>query len=700
MNAKSQNLEKTGNETNIIKNDVSGINNNTTIITKISEPKFDTNQNIRIIPFFISEYGFFLTLLIIFYVSTFIQKYHSPKIFISKKAKSFNSDYTPEIFLHISDIHLTNNNPLRLDGSLIFLNSVLNYNPDLILLTGDMVDNFKGKRNWARIGIQSNEDWVIFNKTAKKMFSKFPVIDIAGNHDVWSVESVTSLGNFFLNYSFMFNRSNVHNDDDFTIKRVKMFNKIFILFNDFIYPTPRPPYISIPYTNKHNLDLLENAIDELNGEECYILFHYSTDRMWYIKSSKGHTFEEIISKKNVAALFTGHNHPDTLEIIHHGEEGGLEYCISSTFDKKRAGLITIDNDNLVYHEVNIPYPGEEPKFFMTYPVPNEQISNHVSFNLYKFEIRVLSFVNEKDITLKIEGDINGELKYLKTLKNGANLYSYSVNKPPGSYIIHIYDENGYSCNITREFTVGKEYQGVREKALNNLNFYLVYRFSSIIFIIYLLIILVPFYQKCKIRIIENIEKYIHGKEIYKKIPKIILYIIIIFLSPFLLGKRFHNINKILKITIYFSSIYPLILPLHFFETINGKPGFILNVFVVIGYTIRYNHISLQMTYNYYLLVIYPFVVFLSGIKYYNKQKHIKTINYIMTVILFFLASIFNFFTMAQSLSLIFLFFSTGYIINWFLIFTVSCIYLNKNKLKSTKNILLNEESLNKFQNTN
>ena len=145
MNAKSQNLEKTGNETNIIKNDVSGINNNTTIITKISEPKFDTNQNIRIIPFFISEYGFFLTLLIIFYVSTFIQKYHSPKTFISKKAKSFNSDYTPEIFLHISDIHLTNNNPLRLDGSLIFLNSVLNYNPDLILLTGIWLIILKAK---------------------------------------------------------------------------------------------------------------------------------------------------------------------------------------------------------------------------------------------------------------------------------------------------------------------------------------------------------------------------------------------------------------------------------------------------------------------------------------------------------------------------------------------------------------------------
>ena len=142
-------------------------------------------------------------------------------------------------------------------------------------------------------------------------------------------------------------------------------------------------------------------IDQLDIEECFILTHYNVDRMWFITSSKGHTFEEIISKKNVYAIFTGHRHPNQVEIIHHSDKGGLEYCTSSCFDKKRSGLITFDNYNLVYHDVYIPYPGEETKFFLTYPVPNEQISSHHIFNLNQFEIRVISFIKDKNIKLKI-----------------------------------------------------------------------------------------------------------------------------------------------------------------------------------------------------------------------------------------------------------------------------------------------------------
>ena len=82
---------------------------------------------------------------------------------------------------------------------------------------------------------------------------------------------------------------------------------------------------------------------------------------------------------------------------------------------------------------------------MTYPVPNEQISSHHIFNLNQFEIRVISFINDKNIKLKIKGDINGDLKYKMTLKNGALLYTYPVNLNDGNYKIQIYDENGYFC---------------------------------------------------------------------------------------------------------------------------------------------------------------------------------------------------------------------------------------------------------------
>jgi hypothetical protein len=62
----------------------------------------------------------------------------------------------------------------------------------------------------------------------------------------------------------MFNRSNVKNEDDFIIKKYKKMNLTFILFNDYRFPIPRPPYGIDVHTNKHQLDLLENMIDNVD----------------------------------------------------------------------------------------------------------------------------------------------------------------------------------------------------------------------------------------------------------------------------------------------------------------------------------------------------------------------------------------------------------------------------------------------------
>ena len=174
----------------------------------------------------------------------------------------------------------------------------------------------------------------------------------------------------------------------------------FILINDYRFPVPPPPYGIDVHTNKHQLDLIENMLDNLKEKECYILSHYNVDRASLIKSSKGHSFQEIISNKKVAAIFTGHIHPKNVKIIHHGNEGGLEFCSSSPFNNKKAGLITIDNDNLIYHEVYIKNESAIPKFFMSYPVPNEQISSHHIFNLNEFEIRV-KYLKIKELMIQI-----------------------------------------------------------------------------------------------------------------------------------------------------------------------------------------------------------------------------------------------------------------------------------------------------------
>ena len=648
-------------------------------------------SNKNIILFLISEFGFFVILFFTMYSFKYIPKYHESKIFVSKNNKEFNSTSEPLIFLHLTDIHLSKSRPAKTDGALTFLTSILKYEPDFILLTGDIVDNFRGEYHWHRVGIQNDDDWNIYNKAFKKMISKFPVIDVAGNHDVWAVDSFYSKENKILDYSFNFNRSSVKSEKDFIIKKIEIFNLTFILFNDYRFPTPRPPYGNEPYTNREQLDLLENMIDQLDNEECFILTHYNVDRMWFITSSKGHTFEEIISKKNVYAIFTGHRHPNQVEIIHHSDKGGLEYCTSSCFDKKRSGLITLDNYNLVYHDVYIPYPGEETKFFLTYPVPNEQISSHHIFNLNQFEIRVISFINDKNIKLKIKGDINGDLKYKMTLKNGALLYSYPVNLKDGNYNIQIYDEDNYSCNINTQFTIGRNYKGKKERVLNNYNYYLVIRFSSIIFFIYILIIIFPLKSNSSFIIVYKLESIINGKEKSHNYNLFLLILLIILLSPFILRRRYQKVNKFVKLTILFSSIYPLILPIHFFENINGKIGFVINAFVIIGSSIRYEHWCIQLVYLFYISVLFPNIIYLSGYSYYKYSKKIKYINYCITSFIFIISFYWHIYIMAQSISVVYLLLTSGNVICCILIIVVIKLFHKSNSSSLIKKIAIQEE---------
>ena len=614
-------------------------------------------EKTKAIPFLLSELGLFSIILFFIIWPFFIPQYHSAKLFKSKKSNNiFNKNYVPKILFHLTDTHTNTNHGIRAktNGSFIFLNEFIKYKPDLILSTGDIADNFQDGKYFVKVGALCRKDWEIYNKTIRKLISEFPVVDVAGNHDLYTVDSATSENNLFLDYSFMFNRSNVKNEDDFIIKKVKMMNLTFILFNDYRFPVPRPPYGIDVHTNQHQLDLIENMIDNLDEEECYILSHYNVDRAWLIKSSKGHTFQEIVSNKKIAGIFTGHVHPRTVRIIHHGEEGGLEYCSSSPFNNRRAGLITIDNDNLIYHEAYIPSPKDRPLFFMTYPVPNEQLSSHHIFNLNDFEIRVLSYKIDKNITLKVEGDINGELKYVMTLSNGAILYSMPINLPNGSYRIHVYDENREICDISRNFTIGDSYQGVKEAAIHNPRAFLILRFSSIPMILFLFIIITPYNFKINIHNLEDIESYIEGKN-KSGLNIIKRFLLIIILSPFIIRNRFLKLNKLCRYSIFVISLYPIILPLHIFQKINGKIGFAFNVFIVIGSYIQYEHWAMEITYSFYLFIIIPSVFYVTSINYYKKNRIIYFTNLIFNIFFLLLALMINFTILAQSIPFEYLF---------------------------------------------
>ena len=120
----------------------------------------NNDNTIKIIYFFITEFGFIFILGIILLLLYLIPEYHSAKTFTSKNSNLlFNSNYNPKIFIHITDIHISKSKSQRLDGSLIFLISLIQYKPDFFISTGDLVDNFQGRPE--KLGMQREDEWKI-----------------------------------------------------------------------------------------------------------------------------------------------------------------------------------------------------------------------------------------------------------------------------------------------------------------------------------------------------------------------------------------------------------------------------------------------------------------------------------------------------------------------------------------------------------
>ena len=82
--------------------------------------------------FFISEFGLIFIMGLILLIIYLSPQYHSAKIFTSKNSNTiFDSNYSPKILIHTTDLHITYIKPSRLDGSTIFLASLLEYKVSL-----------------------------------------------------------------------------------------------------------------------------------------------------------------------------------------------------------------------------------------------------------------------------------------------------------------------------------------------------------------------------------------------------------------------------------------------------------------------------------------------------------------------------------------------------------------------------------------
>lgn len=616
---------------------------------------------------FMSEFSHLIVIVIIVLIGLFFPSHHRAVTYFSKSNNiSWNSTSDPLIFTHISDIHITFLNDIKKYEELF--KAAKDLNASFHLLTGDLVDNYK-KRHFPKVGKQNIKDWEIYEYLLDTYLYNETIIDNSGNHDMFGVISPLRKKYGFLDVSKSFNRNNTEFLNKFLVKSVTIEGINFILINPYKFPTVHPPYGFYPQTTKSMLNLLEKEINKFDS--CYILTHFPSDFFWWEKSSKGHTFGKIMKNKKVHYIFSGHTHPKRYQIVHH-EYGGLEFIGTSTKTSNTFGIVTIDNGRLVYNKVKYGKV-KTTKYYMTHPIPIEQIASPQIFNEKNTEIRIISYDEDINTNLTISGDFNGIMEYKRTLKNGAKLYSMPLNvTKDGVYKIIV---NGQNCFIKRRFYIGEKYKTGNEKKIMSKAFFRLLYVSAILIALFLFIIVLPI----KIVNLKFIDDWICGLN-----NKKCYWIQVICLSPLILNYRI-NINAPLyfRIILFFFFFYSLILPIHFFEPIEGYVGFSFLCYIYIKNKIIFEQWSIYFNMFYYWGVISPCALVVSSFRF--KDSWVYIFNFIFLYFAFLCICAINFRWAGESIKVYLLFVHPCYVIIPIILNILIYILLCRNsKLKKSK----------------
>ena len=398
-------------------------------LDSISDEPRALGKSVQSLPVILSNYGWVGLIGLGVLLSFLFPCYHPAKEFTSLAvAEKWNPSKDPFIFIHVTDIHLAQAEFFKIVNTRLLVQTMAFYKANFTLISGDMVDNY-GARHWPKIGRQILDDWNLWRKIVSEEAGTMDFVDLAGNHDMWALDHPLSKEHHFMDYSYTFNRQNTNTEDEFYAKILEYRGMKFVLVNPYRFPSAHPPYIYWCHPTRHMLDVIESAIERAG--DCYVVCHYPVDDVWWVRSSKGRTFEEIMQSPNIRAYFSGHWHPYRHLVLHHGH-GAVEYIGPGAYQCRAFGLVTIDNGRFSYETVHI--DDSPTKFILTHPMSTEDISDHQVFSETETEVRVISYAGKK-VKIQCSGSVQGELVFQRTLPNGADLYSLPLKVAPG--LIHM-----------------------------------------------------------------------------------------------------------------------------------------------------------------------------------------------------------------------------------------------------------------------
>jgi hypothetical protein len=110
------------------------------------------------------------------------------------------------------------------------------------------------------------------------------------------------------------------------------------------------------------------------------------------------------------------------------------------------------------------------------------------------------------------------------------------------------------------------------------------------------------------------------------------------------------------------------------QGIKGKVGYVFLVFVYCDKKVHYEHWAVQMSLLYYGTTLFPFILFASGKKYYSKNTKIIIINAILSIVLLCLSFFITFYNVNQSISFVYLFYSTAFVYVFIILLILFIIY--------------------------
>ena len=592
----------------------------------------------------LSKFYYVFMLLISILIGFIFTSFHKNVIYYSKSSdKQWNPSSDPLIFIHISDIHIEFYKDKEQYEELFQI--AKNLNGAFYIISGDLGDNYIEK-NFPRVGKQSYKDWKIYKNLLDKYLSDKKIIDITGNHDMFGVISPLDEKFGFLDVSQSFKRINTKSIEEFWVKSVKIEGINFILVNPYNFPVVHPPYGFFPHTTLKLIDLLEKEIEKLGT--CNIVTHFPIDFFWFRDPAKKKSFNKIMRNKNIQCIFTGHSHPQKFEVRHH-EYGGLEFIGTSTKGTRTFGIVTIDNERLVYNQVYYE-KNNFTKYFMIHPIPKNQISDIQIFNEKNNEIRIISYDENINNNLEVSGDFSGKMEYKRTLGNGAKLYSMPLNvDKDGLYEIEV---KGPNCYIKREFYIGSKYKLGLEQAILSKAFFRLLYIASLLFIVFLIISVFP----VKILDLSYIDDWILGLN-----KKNNYWFHVIILSPLILNYRINaNIPLYFRIILFFFLIYALLCPFHFFEPIDGYVGFSFFCFLFIKDNVYFDEWSGYFIIFFCAGILYPSALVISSYKF--QSSKVFYFNFIFLYITFIGICIVNFRFAGESLRIILLIFHPNFVI--------------------------------------